>query len=146
MLGYTELEFHSYQPAVDALVIATAKANATGFMWNNLGTAYEHLNLLDEARDAFEHGGKLGSKEALASRKRLEGVEPMIAVYHEAKKVPVETTYPHDEDPNETVPEVVAPPSVETPAAETPSTTAAEMPVVPAAETPSDAGVMPATL
>ena len=56
--------------------IATAKPNATGFMWNNLGTAYEQLDQLDDARVAFEAGGKLGSKEAVASRKRLEGVDP----------------------------------------------------------------------
>ncbi len=140
-LGFTELEFKSYGPARDALVIATSKPNATGFMFNNLGTAYEHLNLLDEARDAFEQGGKLGSKEALASRKRLEGVEPMIAVVHEPKAV--ETTYAHDE--GDALPEPEAPAAVESsgtavePAVETSATT-------PTVEAPTDAGVMPATL
>jgi tetratricopeptide (TPR) repeat protein len=119
-LGYTELEFKSYQAAVDALVVATSKPNATGFMWNNLGTAYEHLDLLDEAREAFEKGGKVGSKEALASRKRLEGVTPMIAVYKEKK---VETTYAHDEDPNETAQEV-PPPDAGVEIDESPSATA----------------------
>ena len=95
-LGFTELSFKSYQAAVDALVVAVGKPGATGFMWNNLGTAYEHLDLLDEARDAFEHGGKLGSREAVASRKRLEGVTPMIAV---GKEPPAdERTYSHDEE------------------------------------------------
>jgi len=138
-LGFTELSFHSYQAAADALVVATSKANATGYMWNNLGTAYEHLDLLDEARDAFERGGKLGSKEAIASRKRLEGVEPMIATAHEPKKADkTETTYPHDESPSEApVEPVTDAPVVEStaPAAEVPST-----------EVPTDAGVLPATL
>jgi Flp pilus assembly protein TadD len=95
-LGFTELSFKSYRAAADALVVAVSKPGATGYMWNNLGTAYEQLDLIDEARDAFEHGGKLGSRESVASRKRLEGVAPMIA------KVPAEppaTDYPHDETP-----------------------------------------------
>ena len=33
-------------------------------MFNNLGTALEHLDQLDDARMAYEAGGKLGSKEA----------------------------------------------------------------------------------
>lgn len=130
-LGFTELSFKSYQAAADALVVATSKPNATGYMWNNLGTAYEHLDLLDEARDAFERGGKLGSNQALASRKRLEGVEPMIATAHEPKKTDkVDTTYPHDESPSEAPVEPV-------------TETVEPAPVI---ETPTDAGVPPATL
>ena len=49
-------------------------------MWNNLGTAYEQLGQLDDARTAFESGGKLGSREALASRKRLEGVKTIVVM------------------------------------------------------------------
>jgi hypothetical protein len=49
-------------------------------MWNNLGTAYEQLARLDDARTAFENGGKLGSKEALASRKRLDGVKTIVVM------------------------------------------------------------------
>jgi hypothetical protein len=49
-------------------------------MWNNLGTAYEHLDLLDDARAAFDHGGARGSREALASRKRLEGVKTIVVM------------------------------------------------------------------
>lgn len=95
-LGFTELSFKSYRAAADALEVAVQKPGATGYMWNNLGTAYEQLDLIDEARDAFDHAGKLGSKEGVASHKRLEGVTPMIA------KVPVEkpsTDYPVNEEP-----------------------------------------------
>lgn len=96
-LGYTELSFKSYRAAADALEVAVQKTGATGYMWNNLGTAYEQLDLIDEARDAFDRAGKLGSKEGVASAKRLVGVTPMIA------KVPAEppqTDYPHDETPS----------------------------------------------
>ena len=62
-------------------------------MFNNLGTALEHLDRLDDARMAYDAGGKLGSKEAASSRKRLEGVdsiavakvEPKVEVKNEAK-------------------------------------------------------------
>jgi len=79
-LGFTHLQLKHYQEAVDALVEATGHKGAEGYMWNNLGTAYEQLGQLDDARGAFEAGGKLGSKEALASRKRLEGVKAIIVV------------------------------------------------------------------
>lgn len=74
-LGFCHLQLKHYQDAVDALVEATSRKGAEGYMWNNLGTAYEQLDQLDEARAAFEKGGTAGSKEALASRKRLEGVK-----------------------------------------------------------------------
>jgi tetratricopeptide (TPR) repeat protein len=73
-LGFVQLETKHYDAALTALVEATSKPTATGYMWNNLGTAYEQLERFDEARDAFDKGGTLGSKEALASRKRLQGV------------------------------------------------------------------------
>ena len=44
-------------------------------MWNNLGSAYEQLDQLDDARDAFDSGAKLGSVAAKESRKRLDGVD-----------------------------------------------------------------------
>jgi hypothetical protein len=56
-------------------------------MFNNLGLAHEQLDQLDEARVAFESGGKLGSAEASASRKRLEGVKSIVVM---GKKKPVE--------------------------------------------------------
>jgi Flp pilus assembly protein TadD len=77
-LGFTHLQRKHYREAVDALVEATARQGVEGYMWNNLGTAYEQIDLLDDARAAFEAGGKLGSKEALASRKRLQGVKTIV--------------------------------------------------------------------
>ena len=74
-LGYTELQLKKYEDAVEHLGEATSRPGATGYMWNNLGTALEQLDRLDDARQAFDEGGKLGSKEATASRKRLEGVK-----------------------------------------------------------------------
>ena len=74
-LGYTELLLKRYEDAAEHLKIATTKNGATGYMFNNLGTALEHMDELDDARMAYEAGGKLGSKEAVSSRKRLEGVK-----------------------------------------------------------------------
>ncbi|HUJ60769.1 MAG TPA: tetratricopeptide repeat protein, partial [Kofleriaceae bacterium] len=74
-LGYTQLQLKKYDDAVDALTEATTRKGAAGYMFNNLGTALEQLDRLDEARKAFDAGAKLGSKEAVASRKRLEGVK-----------------------------------------------------------------------
>jgi tetratricopeptide (TPR) repeat protein len=74
-LGFVQLETKHYDAALTALVEATSRPTATGYMFNNLGTAYEQLGRLDEAREAFDKGGKLGSVPALASRKRLEGVK-----------------------------------------------------------------------
>jgi Flp pilus assembly protein TadD len=79
-LGFAHLELKRYQEAVDALSEATSRTGAEGYMWNNLGTAYEQLGQLDDARTAFENGGKLGSREALASRKRLEGVKAIVVM------------------------------------------------------------------
>lgn len=50
-------------------------------MFNNLGTAREQLDQLDEAREAYERGGALGSQQALASRKRLEGVATIVVMH-----------------------------------------------------------------
>jgi len=74
-LGYTELLLKRYEDARDHLMQATSKDGATGYMFNNLGTALEHLDQLDDARMAYEAGGKLGSGAAASSRKRLEGVD-----------------------------------------------------------------------
>jgi tetratricopeptide (TPR) repeat protein len=77
-IGFAELQLKHYQNAVDALVEATSKKGAEGYMFNNLGTALEQLDQLDEARAAFDKGGALGSKEAASSRKRLEGVKTLV--------------------------------------------------------------------
>ncbi|MEP6864310.1 MAG: tetratricopeptide repeat protein [Deltaproteobacteria bacterium] len=99
-LGYTELQLKKYDEAVEHLSQATQKKDATGFMFNNLGTALEHLDRLDEARDAFEAGGKLGSKESLASRKRLEGVKS-IAIVETKDKPDVKPDVTHTFDNSE---------------------------------------------
>lgn len=77
-LGYTELLLERYADAAEHLREATSLADATGYMFNNLGTALEHLDELDDARLAYEAGGKLGSSAAAASRKRLEGVDTIM--------------------------------------------------------------------
>lgn len=74
-LGLVYLTQKNYQEAVNALVEATSRKGVEGYMWNNLGTAYEQLDQLDDARDAFDSGAKLGSVAAKASRKRLDGVD-----------------------------------------------------------------------
>ena len=79
-LGYTELLLKRYEDAAEHLTEATEKKDATGFMFNNLGTALEHLDRVDEARLAYEAGGKLGSQPAVSSRKRLEGVKSIAIV------------------------------------------------------------------
>lgn len=93
-LGYTELVMKKYDDAAEHLGEATSKKGATGYMWNNLGTALEQLDRLDEARHAFDEGGKLGSTEAKASRSRLEGVTSIAMVQLEKdQKVDVKPGY-----------------------------------------------------
>jgi len=99
-LGYTELQLKKYDEAVEHLSQATQKKDAAGFMFNNLGTALEHLDRLDEARVAFEAGGKLGSKEALSSRKRLEGVKS-IAIVESNERPDVKPDVTHTFDNSE---------------------------------------------
>lgn len=112
-LGFVQLTLKKYDEAVDSLLTATSKKGVTGYMWNNLGTAYEHLDQLDEAREAFENGGKLGSASALASRKRLEGVDTIVVVRE--SKVEEKTYEDREEMPEvpedmvEEVPEPMAP-------------------------------------
>lgn len=96
-LGYTELLLKRYEDAAEHLMEATTKKDATGYMFNNLGTALEHLDQLDDARMAYEAGGKLGSSAAASSRKRLEGVDSIAVV---AKSEPDAKTY----DVNDEVP------------------------------------------
>ncbi len=82
-LGYTELLLKRYADAVSHLEEATSRKGATGYMFNNLGAALEQLDNLDDARVAYESGGKLGSKEAASSRKRLEGVDSIAVAVNE---------------------------------------------------------------
>jgi tetratricopeptide (TPR) repeat protein len=125
-LGFVQLETKHYDAALASLVEATNRPAATGYMWNNLGTAYEQLDRLDEAREAFEKGGALGSKEALSSRKRLDGVKT-VAIAQPEK--PAEA----DQPVQETVPPVAeqAGSDVEAPAAGSGSDAAPATPATP---------------
>ncbi|MDB4957694.1 MAG: sulfotransferase [Myxococcales bacterium] len=88
-LGFTELQLKKYDVAAEHFAEAASRKGATGYMFNNLGTALEQLDRLDEARKAFDAGATLGSKEAVSSRKRLEGVKS-IAIAKEEHKDKVE--------------------------------------------------------
>lgn len=96
-LGYTELLLKNYGDAAEHLAEATSRSGATAYMFNNLGTALEQLDRLDEARAAFEAGGNLGSKQALASRKRLEGVKSIALFLPPGKPELVDSTRDDDE-------------------------------------------------
>lgn len=99
-LGYTELLLEQYEDAAEHLTEATSRKGATGYMFNNLGTALEHLDRLDEARLAYDTGGKMGSTSAAASRKRLEGVESIAIAQADDTQASV-----HDEVRGNTVKE-----------------------------------------
>ncbi|MEJ7604613.1 MAG: tetratricopeptide repeat protein [Kofleriaceae bacterium] len=99
-LGLVYLMLDQHEDAVAALEQATTHKGATGFMWNNLGLAYEQLDQLDDARVAFERGGKLGSSEAVASRKRLEGVKSIIVMKSDPKPAAVKTFEPREPAPD----------------------------------------------
>ena len=102
-LGYVHLERKDYRKAVAALTEATNRPGATGYMFNNLGTALEQVDELDDARTAYEEGGKLGSTEAVASRKRLEGVDTIVGM----ESVPIEKAYDLREEMPEGIDDVV---------------------------------------
>jgi len=97
-LGYTELLLERYADAAEHLTEATSHTGATGYMFNNLGTALEHLDRLDEARLAYEAGGKLGSPSAVASRKRLEGVKSIAIAAVAATPTKASTSGVHEYD------------------------------------------------
>lgn len=99
-LGLVYLTQKDYVEAVNALLEATGRKGVEGYMWNNLGTAYEQLDRLDEARDAFDSGAKLGSVAAKSSRKRLDGVDSI-------KVASKEPTKDIDFDTREPMPDIV---------------------------------------
>jgi Tfp pilus assembly protein PilF len=108
-LGLVHMTQKNYQEAVNALVEATGRKGGEGYMWNNLGLAYEQLDQVDDARDAFEHGAKLGSVAAKASRKRLEGVAT-VAIAKKVEKTDVRKDSGFEA--REPMPEVVDEPEV----------------------------------
>lgn len=145
-LGYTYLTLKNYQDAIDALTVATELPGATGYMFNNLGTAYEHLDQLDDARLAFDKGAELGSSEAKASRKRLEGVDTIIVMkseptesmdktYDISEPMPEEPEVTDDGSEEPAVEETTVEPKVEEPTPEEPET-----------DVPADAAVTPTVL
>ncbi|MEO8702813.1 MAG: tetratricopeptide repeat protein [Kofleriaceae bacterium] len=105
-LGLVYMTLKDYREAANALAEATSHKGTEGYMWNNLGLAYEQLDELDDAREAFESGAKLGSSAAIASRKRLEGVDTIVTAKVEAKKPEPEVrTYETREEMPEVSPE-----------------------------------------
>jgi predicted Zn-dependent protease len=132
-MGFAQLQQKHYADAVDALQHATGGDGATGYMWNNLGTAYEQLGQFDEARAAFAAGGKLGSPAALASAKRLVGVTSVVATAHAApaaKKDDAAEVHEYEAREPEVEPEVEAEPAAAGSAADA-GTGSAEQPAQP---------------
>ncbi len=134
-LGYTELQLQHYDDAAAHLAEATSRPGATGYMFNNLGLALEQLDRLDEARAAFEAGGGLGSKQAHASRKRLEGVSSIALFVPKSKDDHIDLLkdsadaadpgrlYPLDEGMGDDAPdEVLVPDPAQTPVPSEPGT------------------------
>ena len=151
-LGYTELQLQKYDEAAEHLGEAVTKVGATGYMFNNLGTALEHLDRLDAARAAFDGGAKLGSKESVASRKRLEGVTSVaIAEKPGTPDLRPEAKHTYDTNEGPSVPDdnedssVGAPATkIEDPEIDTsmPDESNTRSPLgAPKAEPPTDAGV-----
>lgn len=101
-LGLVYLTEKNYQEAVNALVEATSRKGVEAYMWNNLGSAYEQLDQLDDARDAFDSGAKLGSVAAKESRKRLDGVDTVRVARTDSKKEPKEPSF----ETSEPMPEI----------------------------------------
>jgi len=134
-LGYVHLERKDYRKAVAALTEATQRPGATGYMFNNLGTALEQVDELDDARTAYEEGGKLGSEVAKASRKRLEGVDTIVGMERapEEKAYELREEMPADEVVDEVVDEVEEPNVEETKAEESKVETPVVAPIVDAA-------------
>lgn len=96
-LGLVYMTKKDHVEAVNALLMATEGKGVESYMWNNLGLAYEQLDKLDEARDAFDSGAKLGSVAAKASRKRLDGVDSVRIARKGPKDVGFETREPAPE-------------------------------------------------
>jgi tetratricopeptide (TPR) repeat protein len=68
-------------------------------MWNNLGMAYEHLDRLDEARDAYKQALELKGERAHENLARLAGVKSIKTAKIDSVRSDVTPTddVPHDE-------------------------------------------------
>jgi tetratricopeptide (TPR) repeat protein len=61
-----------WDEAVEALETAVELDKVEPYMWNNLGMAYEHVDRLEDARDAYRDGAKAGSEAAKENLERLD--------------------------------------------------------------------------
>ena len=68
----------SFEKAVDSLEEAVELEPVMAYTWNNLGMAYEQLDRLEEARDAYAKAVTMESEHARDSLARLKGVESVI--------------------------------------------------------------------
>jgi len=67
-------------------------------MWNNLGMAYEQLDRLDDARDAYDKAVAMNSERASASLTRLEGVKSVIRTAKVDAPLRMERPAPADDE------------------------------------------------
>jgi len=92
-LGFTHLQLKHYQDAIEALETATGKKDAAGYMFNNLGLAYEQLDKLGRGARGVRVRRQARLARGEASRKRLEGVDTItVTAKAETPKV-IEKTY-----------------------------------------------------
>jgi tetratricopeptide (TPR) repeat protein len=73
--GLALLKSFDYYSAAEEFKAAIERGLSTDYVWNNLGMAYEHMDQLDDARDAYRKAGQKGSPYAPLHLKRLEGVK-----------------------------------------------------------------------
>jgi Tfp pilus assembly protein PilF len=73
--GLALLKTYDYYTAAEEFRAAIERGLSTDYTWNNLGMAYEHMDQLDDARDAYRKAGQKGSPYAPLHLKRLEGVK-----------------------------------------------------------------------
>jgi tetratricopeptide (TPR) repeat protein len=67
-----------FDDAVEELEQAVELEPVESYMWNNLGTAYEQLDRLDDARDAYGKAAEMKSDRGRESLARLKGVKTLL--------------------------------------------------------------------